>query len=250
MPQFLKNSARGLALLLLAGTLTSLPSCRSHHRDDAAGPQASAAQAGSLAPLVLRADSPDLLLTWLDPQGDFHVVQHPTDVPEAQRDQVRVVVATQEAGTGEQVYVADLRQVRGDGSYVVRTLARQAWDELGAGRRKARLEALAPAAAPPPPGPAPSAAAGSMVAVIYGAKWCKACHETEAYLKGKGVQVLEKDVDQSAAVQAELRAKFARAGMAPTNSIPVTEIGGRLIVGFDPNALQAALDASRGNRAL
>src|SRR5690606_8218203 len=50
--------------------------------DDAPSPN-------ELPPLTLRDDTPDLLLTWIDDKGDFHVVPKPSDVPEAGRKQVR-----------------------------------------------------------------------------------------------------------------------------------------------------------------
>src|SRR5262249_10240431 len=153
-----------------------------------------------LPPLVLKDDTPGALLTWIDDQGDFHVVEHVADVPEAGRETVRVVLADRKDGTGESVYVADLRTKASDGSYAVRAMARSAWDELGAGKRKARMEALAPSAAPPPSASAAGAQlvpAGELQATIYGASWCGPCHQAEALLKSLGVKVTKKDIEQS-----------------------------------------------------
>jgi glutaredoxin len=85
----------------------------------------------------------------------------------------------------------------------------------------------------------------SNLVVVYGAEWCGACREAERYLKSKGIKVLEKDVDQSASVQAELRSKLSKAGMPPTSSIPVIDIGGKLIVGFNQAAVDSALKSLR-----
>ncbi|MGC4069192.1 MAG: glutaredoxin family protein [Polyangiaceae bacterium] len=203
--------------------------------------------AGSDRPLpvlALRDDTKDLLLTWVDASGDFHVVESIAEVPAENRAQVRVVVTTGDAGQSDPVYVADLRQKKPDQTYPVTTLSRSAWEELGATKRKARLEALAPVASQESARPAPSSnakAEGSLVAVIYGAKWCGACREAKKYLAHKGVKVLEKDVDESPTVQAELRAKLARAKMSPTSSIPVIDIGGQILVGFSPGSVDAAL---------
>jgi glutaredoxin len=193
--------------------------------------------------LVLRDDTKDLLLTWVDSTGDFHVVESIAQVPAESRAQVRVVVTTGEAGPSDPVFVADLRQKTADQSYPVSTMARAAWEELGAAKRKARLESLAPVASQEPPSPAAAGVAsnGPLVAVIYGAKWCGACREAKKYLTKKGVKVLEKDVDESPTVQAELRAKLARAKMSPTSSIPVIDIGGQILVGFSAGAVDAAL---------
>ena len=86
-------------------------------------------KAASLPPLSVKADSPNLLLTWIDDKGDFHVVQKPADVPVEGRKSVRVVQADKEAGTGELVYVANLEETAPDGSYRLKTLTRAQWDE-------------------------------------------------------------------------------------------------------------------------
>ena len=212
-------------------------------------PNSAAPKVTELPPLKVKSDSPNLLLTWIDDQGDFHVVDKPADVPEAARKTVRVVVTDKEAGTGEQVYVADLNQSGADGTYTTKTLSRAAWDELGATKRKARLEALAPSSASPP---APSASAagpavGSLIVVIYGADWCKPCHDAENYLKRKGVQVIKKDIEQNEAAAREMKQKLDRAGMGGA-SIPVIDVMGRILVGFSAQSLDRALEVARSTR--
>ena len=87
-----------------------------------------------LPPLELRDDTADLLLTWVDEQGDFHVVQKPSEVPQNARERVRVVITTSRDGTGKLLYVADLRNRRPDGTYPVQTMTRAQWEEVGAAR--------------------------------------------------------------------------------------------------------------------
>lgn len=183
------------------------------------------------------------MLTWVDATGDFQVTEAIDQVPADARERVRVVITTKTEGTQDPVYVADLRQKGADGSYPVTVLARSAWEEIGAARRKARIEALAPVASQLAPEPSAAPRQESLVAVIYGAKWCGACREAERYLKRKGISVLEKDVDQSPQVQAELRAKLTKAQLPPTSSIPVIDIGGKILVGFSQGAVDAALKA-------
>jgi glutaredoxin len=181
----------------------------------------------------------------VDAAGDFHVVQTLAEVPADAKERVRVVQTTQDFGNGDPVYVADLRQKNADGTYSVTTLPRSAWEEIGAAKRKSRIEALAPALAPPQASnhPATPSAETAKLAIIYGAKWCGACRQAKKYLAQKGIKVLEKDVDESATVQAELRSKLTKAGMPPTSSIPVIDIGGRILVGFSQGAVDAALQA-------
>lgn len=209
-----------------------------------------------LGPLELKDDTPNLLLTWIDEKGDFHVVTKPGDVPEKARDAVRVVVTTRPDGTGKQFYVADLTKKNPDGTYPVKTMSRSEWDEKGASRRQARLEALAPPSATPPASAASSAPpVGSappqrkISAIVYGADWCKPCHDAARYLRQKGVAVTEKNVESSEAIQQEMDKKLERAKMGGA-SIPVIDIMGRLMVGYSPTALDRAVENARNQKTL
>jgi glutaredoxin len=247
--------ATRLTGLLLSAALV-LGACKRH--DDANGgkPASAAPKASALPTLSVKADTPNLLLTWIDDKGDFHVVQKPADVPPEGRKSVRIVQADKEAGTGDLVYVANLDETAPDGTYRLKTLTRAQWDELGASRRKARLEALAPSAAPPP---AASVAGGSsaksvpgtgkLVAIIYGANWCKPCHMAADYLQAHGVTVIHKDIEESEAAQAEMNQKLARAGRGGA-SIPVIDIMGQILVGYSASALDQAIRTAQGAKAL
>lgn len=245
-----------MRLLLLFSILLACVACRSSDKSDSEAKPASAAPRSSeLPPLTVKADTPNLLLTWIDPQGDFHVVQKPADVPSDARKQVRVVVTDREAGTGDLIYVADLNETGADGSYRLKTVTRAQWDELGASRRKARLEALAPSAVPPPaasapatPG-APKGPPSKVVAVIYGASWCKPCHQAADYLKGRGVTVVQKDIEESEAAHAEMRSKLDRAGRGGA-SIPVIDVMGQILIGYSPSALDRAIQAAQAAKPL
>lgn len=209
-----------------------------------------------LPPLEVKDDTPNLLLTWVDEKGDFHIVTKPADVPEAARDEVRVVVNTRNDGTGNSFYVADLRKKNADGTYPVKTMTRAQWDEKGASRRKARMEALAPPSATPPASVASSAPPVAsappqrkVVAIVYGADWCKPCHDAARYLRQKGVAVVEKNVESSESVQQEMEKKLERAKMSGA-SIPVIDIMGRLMVGYSPTALDRAVENARNQKTL
>lgn len=215
-----------------------------------------------LPPLEVKDDTPNLLLTWIDEKGDFHVVQKVSDVPEAGRSEVRVVSSTREEGTGKLVYVADLSKKGADGTYPVKVIARSEWDEKGASRRKARLEALAPppsASAEPPAsasasaGPSPHAppkvSNTKVVAIIYGASWCKPCHDAAAYLRQRGVTVVEKDVDADEAAHAEMDKKLERI-KATGASLPIIDVMGQIMVGYSPRARDRAVESARNAKTL
>jgi glutaredoxin len=247
---------RALSLLLVLALGVAQFGCRGRGSATDSKPATAEPKSKTLPELNVKADSPNLLLTWIDDKGDFHVVQKPSDVPPEGRKSVRVVQTDKEAGTGELVYVANLDETTPDGAYRLKTLTRAQWDELGASRRKARLEALAPSAAPPPSASVAANAAGKrvtpgskIVAIIYGADWCKPCHAAQNYLEAHGVTVIHKDIEESQAAQAEMHQKLAHAGMGGA-SIPVIDIMGQILVGYSPAALDNAIRTAQGAKAL
>lgn len=250
-------------LFLLGAVLAVTAAGCKKPTNDAAGTSATTPKPRELPPLEVKADTPNLLLTWIDDKGDFHVVQKPDDVPTEGRKTVRIVVTDREEGTGALVYVANLDETTATGAYRLKTMPRAEWDELGASKRKARLEALAPSAAPsaPPPGRAEGSESGKppaagvkapatgVVAIIYGADWCKPCHDAERYLKQRGATVVKKDIDENEVAAQEMHKKLARVGKSGA-SIPVIDVMGQILVGFSPAALEQALSAARSAKGL
>ena len=198
---------------------------------------------------TVKDDTEGLLLTWIDDKGDFHVETRVTDVPIMGRDTVRVVDPSRDdASHGDRVFVVDLRQVGGDGTYAVRSMGRPDFEAIAVARREKGGPTLAGATPPPPsststpsavdPG-APKPAARPLV-VIYGAEWCGACHEAARYLRRKGVPYVEKDIEKDPAAAREMQQKLARRGLN-AGSIPVLDVRGRVMVGFNPQEVDSAL---------
>jgi glutaredoxin len=202
----------------------------------------------ALPPLSLTDDTKNLLLTWIDDKGDFHVVQQIAEVPEDRREKVRVIVTTKPEGTGQLVYVANLAKKQSDGAYAVDTMTRAQWDAIGADKRKARLEALAPGAKPLTSA-APAGATGEVEATIYGADWCKPCHDAEHLLKKLGVTVTKLNIEKSAAAHREMQKKLLRVNKGGA-SIPVIDVGGQIFVGFNAVALKRAVEQARQRETL
>jgi glutaredoxin len=228
------------ALLALVFFALAAAACKRRPPDELAAANAEPAPA-SLPALTLTDETPDLLLTWVDARGDAHVAKSPTEVPTEGRDQVRVVQTTREDGTLGAFYVANLTVKNADGSYPVTTVPRAEWDVMIAKRRQAFAAPEAPEA--PEGEPAPSAnhpPANAVTVIVYGAAWCGACHEAVAYLKRRRVPVIEKDIEQDPAAESEMQAKLARAGMHG-GSIPVIDVKGKILIGFEAHALEAAV---------
>ena len=84
--------------------------CTKH--DDGTAPGSNEA----LPELVIKDDTPNVLLTWIDRRGVGHTEVHAKDVPPEGRAMVRVVVSDRDDGTHDRFYVVDLAHPRGDGA--------------------------------------------------------------------------------------------------------------------------------------
>jgi glutaredoxin len=234
--------ARAMAAAAAVILATSSAACRR----SAAAPLAEAGAAAG-GPVV-RADSDSLLLTWIDDKGDFHVETKVDDVPLMGRDAVRVQGPGDAPPDPDHLFVVDLRQASPDGSYPVRTMSRSDFEALAVARREKNGPTLAGTAAPSAPAAAsaPPAAAPAdrpttrAVVTIYGAEWCGACHEAARYLRHKGIAYVEKDIEKDPAAAREMQEKLAKNHL-PAGSIPVLDVRGKVMVGFDPGAVDAAL---------
>jgi glutaredoxin len=234
----------GLVAAMLAVLMLALSfGCKRRPADELAAEEEKTAQ--PLPALALTDDTADLLLTWIDSRGDAHTSHKTADVAPEGRERVRVVVTTREEGTGALFYVANLSSKNPDGTYPVSTVSRTEWDALIAERRQA-FAAPAASADPGDPSLSPGTKKGaqghpaSFTVIVYGAAWCGACHEAVAYLKRRKVPVIEKDIEQDPAAQSEMQAKLARAGVHG-GSIPVIDVRGKILIGFEPHALDAAV---------
>jgi glutaredoxin-like YruB-family protein len=72
---------------------------------------------------------------------------------------------------------------------------------------------------------------------LYGAEWCGFCHQTRRYLDDQGISYDYVDVDKDPAKGMEAVEKSGQRG------IPVTDIDGEIVIGFDRPRIDAALKA-------
>lgn len=70
---------------------------------------------------------------------------------------------------------------------------------------------------------------------IYSATWCAFCHAAKDYLDKKGIKYTDKDVDSSPEIAQEAMKVSGQTG------IPVLNIDGKIIIGFDRPKIDAAL---------
>ncbi|WP_437276259.1 glutaredoxin domain-containing protein [Sorangium sp. So ce375] len=250
--------AGGARRARVAGALVALaaaalgPACK-EKRDDGTTPAQAVAE---LPPIELRDDTANLMLTWIDEKGDTHVELRPADVPAEGRALVRAMLSDRTEGTRDAFYVADLTQKRPDGTYAVRTMPRREWESL---LEKRRAEHIAKTAPPPAaPGPDGSAGAGApgapsqlagVTVIIYGASWCKPCHQAADYLRSKGIAAVVKDIEEDAGAAAEMQDKLAKSHQHG-GSIPIIDVRGQILVGFSPRAIDQALARAAGGTTL
>ena len=214
------------------------------------------------APFVVNDAAQGLLFTWVDAKGDFHVEQTAKDVPLAGRDSVRVVDPAREDGThGDRIFLADLRVAGPDGNYPVHAATLADFDALALARRQGKLPTLAddggvttvPSASTIANGGGPHVVAPNIdidpdapvanshaTVIIYGASWCGPCHQAAAYLRQKNVPFVLKDIEKDPAAAKEMQGKLTRAGMHG-GSIPVIDVHGKLMVGFNAQEIDQAL---------
>ena len=74
---------------------------------------------------------------------------------------------------------------------------------------------------------------------IYSATWCPYCHAAKQYLDKLGVKYTDRDVDEDPTAATESVAKSGQRG------IPVLDIDGTIIIGFDRPAIDSALKAQK-----
>ena len=98
---------------------------------------------------------------------------------------------------------------------------------------------------PEPAGPdaglaGPGSASGPPVVILYGTPWCGACKAARQYLSSKHIPFAYKDIENDPSAARELQGKAARLGI-PADRVPILDVRGRLLVGFDRTRLEALL---------
>jgi glutaredoxin len=227
-------TGRLMALFLVLGLV---PACED---EKPPAPPATASPGSQQAPasaaeVFFQPGATPAVLTYAGDRGSFADTSKAEAVPEEARGLVRVKLLEGDAapppGT---VWVANLRTPEPDGRYRLQTVARDMFEELALGQGRSSAVELPQGLQPPEP----VAAAGGVV--VYKTAWCGVCKQVEGYLKRKGVEYEAKDIEKDRSAAAELQAK-AQAQNVRTGSVPIIDVGGQLIVGFDRARLEKLL---------
>jgi arsenate reductase-like glutaredoxin family protein len=78
------------------------------------------------------------------------------------------------------------------------------------------------------------------VVTVYGTSWCGACREARRYLSARKIPFADKDIERDPAAARELHEKAAKLGI-PTDRVPILDVRGRLLIGFDQARVEALL---------
>lgn len=185
----------------------------------------------SSLPRITVNDHAKALFTFARPDGTFQTVDKLTDVPEARRGWVRVVdlkMKPTKRLDHELVYVADLREKGKDGTFPYVVLPRTSFEAAAVNRAGSGAAAK------------PGEQSASVGVILYATSWCPACRAARDYMKRHGIPFVEKDIEQDRDAAAELLQK-ARAQGISASGVPVLDVNGTLMQGFDPDRLNALL---------
>jgi glutaredoxin len=178
--------------------------------------------------LTITEEADHFLFTYLLADGSFQTVEKMSEVPEEARDQV-IVIDTKLSPTKRRsskiIYVADLTQKREDGTYSCRPVSRFKFE-------RDLLREPGSASSVLPPECKDLADSPKDRVILYSTAWCGVCKATAQFLKKESIPYEEKDVEKTEGAQQELACKALKSGKR-INGVPVLDIGGTLLLGFD-----------------
>ncbi|MHB8416766.1 MAG: glutaredoxin family protein [Myxococcales bacterium] len=223
---------------LRAGSALLLCLAACHHGAPASA-LADAGEGPSEALPVVRVvpDGGPYVFSWYDPAGKVQDADSLAKVPAAARKQLLVRDLSRTASelrSDRYLYLADLSGAPpGDGwpTSVVSRYTFEAQDDQN-------LPALGGEGETGDGG----TGAGPLV-TIYGTSWCGACRAAREHFKQRHVPFADKDIEKDPAAARELERKAKRAGLR-LGGVPVLEVGGKLMMGFDADAVDRLLGAA------
>ncbi|MGB1013494.1 MAG: glutaredoxin family protein [Nannocystaceae bacterium] len=201
-----------------------------------AAPAAPAAGADVEAetPPRLAKDEEKVVLTYPGERGLFKDTSKVDDIPEQARGLVRVALLDGPRPAHGQVWVVNLKQAAGDEGWALQTVPRSQFEELALGQGLSSEVKLPEGLEPPEQKPREADV------IVYKTEWCGVCKKLLAYLDRKGVTYVAKDIEKDPSAGAELREKSKEKGLK-TGSVPVIDVRGELMVGFNRARLEQLL---------
>lgn len=181
------------------------------------GPKAGGERPGTGDDVVVEGQTMPGFYTYTDARGTVHYVDSLTSVPKKYRDKAR----HPRSGAVSVLPASPVDKVLA--KYGIDPKLFEPSNEEVAGAQAAGGE-----------GDRPTPSRG---VVIYSTPWCPACKHAKSHLQSRGVRFVEKNVEASrAAAEEMLRISGGSRG------VPVLDIGGQIIKGFNAQAIDRALE--------
>jgi len=209
---------RSILLTCLSLSLVGLCACQPSEKPSAKV-KASAPERAQRPTLSEVTDArTDLLFIYQGEKGEeLRAVSIP-EIPEDKRAQVQVIDLSRspaERSAGGYLQFFDLRQADSEGRYMGRLISRAKRDQ------ELASEQALPAQPP---------------IVLYTTSWCGVCKKARRFMESQGWAFVEKDIEKDTAAKRELEQKARRAQLS-LGGVPVIDVGGRLMSGFDQASL-------------
>ncbi len=206
-----------IALALLVSLTAWATGCQA----PPAAPAAPSAEAVTLSEVT--AARTDLMFRYQAEAGQWAQATRIDEIPAAARAAVVVVDLARspaERAAGQVAQVFDLRTPDATGRYPGRLVPRDTLEQALSAQLAEQLKARQQTAL-----------------TMYSASWCGVCRKARAFMDKAGIAYIEKDIEKDPTAARELADKAQAAGVQ-TNGVPVFDVGGRIISGFDPQTLQ------------
>ncbi|MBN2341336.1 MAG: glutaredoxin family protein [Deltaproteobacteria bacterium] len=183
--------------------------------------------AGKVTTPVVTDSTPKLLFSWFE-ENTAKTAVSIDEIPDNVKKEVRVqdLSIPPEKRDPSWIFLADLTLKNAAGRYAVRAVER---DKYEAKRHPAQTQT------------AQKADNSSQVSVVmYSTPHCPHCKRARRWLLEQKIQYKEVNVEENEQAAAALAQKGLAQG-APTSGVPMFEINGHLVPGFDPTAIKNAL---------
>ena len=85
--------------------------------------------------------------------------------------------------------------------------------------------------------------------ILYSTSWCGVCKKAKKFMQNKGLAFVEKDIEKDRQAARELQEKCDRAKV-PMGGVPVIDVGGALLRGFDGDRLLSMLNTAQQTKVM
>jgi glutaredoxin len=193
-------------------------------------------QSEQLPEVRVEPDGGPYLFSYYDKDGKLHDSDALAAIPKDARRQVLVRDLSRSPTalkTDQYLYLADVRSPPPSDGYPTSVVSRYQFEAAGEGGADS-------AATEEADGGSPDAV------VVYGTSWCGACKAARTHLRDHHIPYVEKDIEKEPAAAQELARKAKKAGLK-LGGVPVIDVFGQLMMGYDPGTIDRAW-ASRAGR--